>query len=1070
MSEERKLVTILFADVTGSTMLGDALDPEDVRALMSRYYAHARRIVPDHGGTLEKFIGDAVMAIFGLPQAHGDDAERALAAALALRDAVAQDNILQESFVLRIGINTGEVIATNDPSKGEFLVTGDAVNVAARLQQHANPGEILVGERSVHSSRSAFNFSGMRNVDVRGKRQPLHAYTLKGACLTRSTQRPPLVGRKQDLLQLSVLLARALEEQRPQIVTVTAPAGTGKTRLLEDFLSQLDPADGFQVATMRCPPYGQTLAYWPLRGLLTDLLGGEICKTQITEIFLQGGYTQPDALRMTDFVLAALNMERERDGSIDRECIFMAWRFLIEVLAQQTPRILVIEDLHWASDNLLDLVEYLIHLRIQAPLLLIALSRPELLDRRPTWGGGRQNFTSLTLQPLTARQTGELVKHLVQDVSASIRERIVERSGGNPFFVLELVSGFLEQNPVEQAALDLLPDTIHGAILARIDRLTTQERRVLQAAAVKQRYFHADTLHALLDELSIRDVENALDNLLNHDLIAPGEGGSYDFRHMLIRDVAYGTLSRSERIRLHCKTAQWFETVAGSRLDEFAEPIATHYRAAIALTRQSAVPLELPIDCTRAIAILRRAGELAHRSGAFIEARSYLQSAIDIADVSQHIQLYEQLADCDLCWGLQAAAAYRSALACWQDQRVPDPLTGARLTRKLLLCYRRGMAGHGRQEFPTLLPEAQRLAEASGDEDELWHVRVAALFDHSCFYDGTRLSTEGIHEKKETALAAIAYFERKGDWTSFSEALDAYASLSKTIRAYHDMLEASQRRLTAPVLPALERGDAIQMIAQAYLSLGDYTNCIATIEKELSSLKSGQSLTYLNSGVAYALRAAFITGRWSCINTLADALKAMWEDLQQDGKTAVLLLDGFFVLLEIALAREEMDTVTTISSIITRICTMSEMDQTLLLPALLADDPQKLGEAFFNTPMPFNSMKHAGSILSFCNEHGKALSEAQLENFKRLHAGKQANTHYLEIAFALTTRDDAKLARAIDEAEAHDLVVHAARMRFLLARRTNDLAQLERARSVFEQLGDRQFLCKLKEVEAVLTK
>ncbi|HZR39800.1 MAG TPA: adenylate/guanylate cyclase domain-containing protein [Ktedonobacteraceae bacterium] len=1066
MSEERKLVTILFADVTGSTALGDELDPEDVRALMSRYYAHARRIVPEHGGTLEKFIGDAVMAVFGLPQAHGDDAERALATALALHDAIANDAVLNKSFVLRIGVNTGEVIATSNPSDGEFLVTGDAVNVAARLQQSANPGEILVGERTVHAARNAFLFHEMQTINARGKQQPLYAHALKCAYMTRRVEHPPLVGRRQDLLQLSVLLARTIEEERPQIVTVIAPAGTGKTRLLEEFLSRLDPADGFQIATVGCPPYGQTLAYWPLRSLLVELLGSEISKAAVAGIFRQGGYTQEDAARLTDFALTALNIESESEGIVERECIFMAWRLLIEVLAQQAPRILVFEDLHWASDNLLDLVEYLIHQRIQAPLLLIALSRPELLDRRPTWGGGRQNFTSLALQPLTMVQTRELVRQLVDGASPAIRERIVERSSGNPFFVLELVRGLPLRGLEDASALDRLPDTIHAAILARLDQLTAQERRVLQAAAVKQRYFHATTLQAMLDEYSSKEIDSALDSLLNHDLVVLSEGGNYNFRHMLIRDVAYGTLARTERIRLHCKVAQCFETIAGDRLDEFAEPIAYHYREAIALARQSAVPLALPLDCTKAIHFLQRAGALASRSGAFVEARAYLQSAIDIASESEHIHLYEQLGDCDP-WSSQAVEAYDHALKHWRCER-QDPLIGARLMRKLLLCYRRGIAGNGEQtkDFSALFAEARRLAEEAGDEDELWHVRVADLFNSFCVDDAPDQAADILSEKRKIGLAAAEYFERKGDWTSFSEALDGSASISKATGAYSDMLEISLRRLTAPDLPALERGDALQMVAKAYLYLGDYANCIATIEEALTHTRPGQPPTYLGSGVSCAIKAAFISGRWSTVSKLALTLKEMWEALQHDSKASFIVLGGYYSILQIALAREDLDSANAATAIIKRFYSGVTIHPPILLPALLADDPQKLGNDFLNTTEPLHIMEGPEEIIRFCNEHGMTFPQSLTIRYGKEKT--QACMHSLEIASALAAQDYIQLAQAIDAAEADDLVVHSARMRIVLAQLTGDRAQLERARPVLERLGDRRFLCRLEEVEASL--
>jgi predicted ATPase len=292
-------------------------------------------------------------------------------------------------------------------------VTGDAVNVAARLQQNASSGEIVAGERTANAAKDSFLFEDTRLVEVKGKKQPLHVFPLKGPQTVRKVNHPPFVGRKQDLMQLQLLQARILEEQRPQLVSIVAPAGTGKTRLLEEFLNRLDPADGFQAALVRCLPYGQTLTYWPLRGLLDGLLQGEeITKSQVMSVFMQGGYKHEDATYLTNLVLSTLGIEGEGTGTTDRESIYTAWRLLIEVFAQKAPRILVFEDLHWASDSMLDLVEHVINLLTHARLLLVILSRPELLDRRPTWGGGRQNFTTLALQPLTTAQTQDLITTL----------------------------------------------------------------------------------------------------------------------------------------------------------------------------------------------------------------------------------------------------------------------------------------------------------------------------------------------------------------------------------------------------------------------------------------------------------------------------------------------------------------------------------------------------------------------------------------------------------------------------------------------------------------------------------
>src|SRR6266496_709364 len=1003
MPEERKLVTILFADVTGSTSLGDTLDPEDVRALMSRYYNHARRIIPLYGGTLEKFIGDAVMAVFGLPQAHGDDAERALAAALALQEAVRTDTLLAQSFSLRIGVNTGEVIATNDSSRGDFLITGDAVNVTARLQQHANSGEIVVSERTVNAGRTAFLFEDAHLVELKGKRQPLRIYTLKCARNTRKVERPPFVGRRQDLLQLSVLQARVIEEQQPQLVSILAPAGTGKSRLLEEFLSRLDPTDGFKIATVRCLPYGQTLTYWPLRGLLTGLLGEEISRDKIIQVFIRGGYTEKDAIHITDHALTALGIEK--DGTVERDCIFSAWRSLIEVFAQQTPRIITVEDLQWASDSLLDMVEYIIHLRVQAPVLLITLARPELLDRRPTWGGGRQNFTSLALQPLTAIQTRDLVNRLAQDLPEATREQIVARAGGNPFFALELLRGISERGITEPVA--------------------------------------------------------TLDGLLIRDFILPAEAGSFAFRHILIRDVAYGTLSRPERIRLHSKIANCIEANAGEHLDEYAELIAYHYREAIVLARQSAIPLESPIAPERAIRYLRRAGELAGRSGAFADAYSHLRNAIDIASEAEQATLYEQLGD-SLIWGDKATEAYDKALTLWRENGAHDPLMGARLMRKLLICYTRGYSSQimDDESMSTLRKEAQRLAEAAEDEDELWRIRITDIF--GCFRYNS-LTTENIEEQKQTALRAAAHFQRKGDWAAFSEALDGYAALFMRIGAYNEALEASQRRLTAPELSALERGDAIKMIAKAYMLLGDYDNTIATIQEALANIRPGQPLIHLGSGISYGINAAFLSGRWSIIDEISPTLKEMWKQIQYDPGAMSYVVAGYYDVLQVALAREDRATADTAISILQYVFPDSCCQERVLLSAILDESALKIDDNLIQI-----GLRPMLATVIFCNERGIIAPEILLAEVSSHHGESTAPFNCTAIARALKAGDNERLAQAIDNAEANHVVVHAARMRIVLAQRTGDRTQLDRARLVLERLGDHQFLRRLEEVDAAL--
>jgi class 3 adenylate cyclase len=1055
MPEERKLVTILFADVTGSTALGETLDPEDVRALMSRYYNHARQIVIEHGGTLEKFIGDAIMAVFGLLQAQSDDAERGLAAALVLHATIARDSILAPSFQLRIGVNTGEVVATSEAARDDFLITGDAVNVAARLQQHAAAGETLVGERTMNASHTAFLFEDERTIEVKGKRLPLHAFPLKGPRKTRQMPRPALVGRGPDLLQLAALRARVLEEHIPQLVSIIAPAGTGKSRLLDEFLNSLDPADGFQIATVRSLPYGQTLTYWPLRTLLTSFLGEEITRMRIIDLFRLGGYDSERAIHLADVVLTGLGIQKE--AYVDREEIFDGWRHLIEMVARKAPRIIVFEDLHWASESLLNLVEYILSLRIQAPILFITLSRPELLDRRPNWGGGRQNFTSLALQPLTPTQTRTLIKQLMNYASEETCNALAERSGGNPFFVIELVQSIREQ-PESDVPItgSMLPDTVHAAVQARLDQLEASERAVVQVASIPLRRFQRDMLYALMEECSHKEIDRALDGLLARDFIV-GEGGRtdiYTFRHVLISNVAYGTLARAARIRLHSKLATWLENIAGES-DESVESLAYHSYEAIKLARQSAIPLELPIEPAKTIHYLRRAGELAAHIGNFSEARTYLQHAIDIAPRQDLLQLYEALGDSGVFWNKTSIEAYHKALSQWRSDPAHDPLTGARLMRKLLVCYTRGGVGLNNQpleeEFARLSKEAHLLAEAAGDEYEQWRLHVADLF--TVLFS----ELEDADTRRKIGLEAAEYFQRQGDWIAFSEALDSYAVVSGAIGASTDMLAASQRRLIAPDLPATERKDALFMIVKAYAALNDFENCIKVVEEGLA----GEQSLYLGECLSYAMYAAYLCGRWVKVKEFASLLAQVWERVQH--YDAYEAFDGYLALFHLAQAHEDEAAKDATRAILKQIYPDEASPERLLLEALFEDDPQKVEHMAHNL-----SKVCLWEKLLLYNEHGIPLPPLSLSQLDTYHLHGNAPQWVLEINQALANGDNTRLEHAIDEVEASHRVVHAARMRIVLAQRTCDPTHLERARIVLEQLGDRRSLSRLEEVQAAL--
>ncbi len=498
MTEERRLVTVLFADVAGSTALGEALDPEDMRALLGRYYEIAREVVAAHGGTLEKFIGDAVMAVFGLPTAHDDDAARALASALALRDQVRDDPRLGERLPIRLGLSTGEVVAAMGGAGDDFLVTGDAVNVAARLQQGAESWEIVCAERTVRAAGDGFEFGPPVEVDMRGKGAAVPAQRLEGTRATPIRHRTPFLGRDDDVAQLELTSGRAMREKRPFLITITAPAGTGKTRLLEEFLARLpEQQPGARVVIAQCLPYGQRLTYWPLHALLMRLLGlpddadPETIRQAAEQWLTNGG--DPFARRTAELLAATFGAGEGEH--VDRGELFAAWRSAIELAAQEQPLVVVIEDLHWSSDTLLDLIEVILQPRGEAALLMIVLARPELLDRRPTWGGGRRNYVSLNLEPLDDLAIAALVDHLLQGPPPEIVETVVERAEGNPFYAGELARTIqdratgLDDPAAVAAVIGALPDTVHATVLARLDLLPPTPRRVIQLGSIFGRSF-----------------------------------------------------------------------------------------------------------------------------------------------------------------------------------------------------------------------------------------------------------------------------------------------------------------------------------------------------------------------------------------------------------------------------------------------------------------------------------------------------------------------------------------------------------------------------------------------------
>jgi class 3 adenylate cyclase/tetratricopeptide (TPR) repeat protein len=534
--EQRKTVTVLFCDVTGSTALGESTDPEALRALLARYFERMKAAVESHGGTVEKFIGDAVMAVFGVPQVHEDDALRACRAAVEMRDALPELGVQA-----RVGVNTGEVVTGTE----ERLATGDAVNVAARLEQAAQPGEILIGADTLALGQGAVETEEVEPLELKGKAESVRAHRL--LAVTGEPVRShdaPMVGRATELRRLRDAYEQAVHDNSCQLFTVLGTAGVGKSRLAYEFLDGLAAT----VVRGRCLSYGEGITYWPVVEVVKQL----------------------DAFPSDPVAAAPLrSLLGETDQGTSAEEIAWGFRKLLEEQAEATPVVCLFDDIHWGEETFLDLIEHVADLSREAPLLLLCMARPELLDARPSWGGGKLNATAVLLEPLTARETEALVEEL-GGVDDAFRDRILAAAEGNPLFVEEMLA-------LVHAAEDgdiRVPPTIQALLAARLDQLEAHERAVLERGAVEGRIFHRGAVQALGPEE--RDIAGRLVSLVRKELVRPDKAqltgdDAFRFRHLLIRDAAYDALPKSVRAELHERFADWLDEHGGLvELDEIA--------------------------------------------------------------------------------------------------------------------------------------------------------------------------------------------------------------------------------------------------------------------------------------------------------------------------------------------------------------------------------------------------------------------------------------------------------------------------------------------------------------------
>jgi class 3 adenylate cyclase len=591
--EERRIVSVVFVDLVGFTSRSEGLDPEDVRAILAPYHGTVRDELESFGGVVEKFVGDAVMAVFGAPTAHGDDPERAVRAALAVREAVAALNAEQPELELRIrgAVNTGEAVVTLSarPALGEAMVAGDVVNTASRLQQHAPVGEIIVGEETYRATRGAIEYEPVEPVTAKGKTAPIDAWravTAASATGERHLSTTPFVGRDREIDLLDATWERVEREQRPHLITVLGAPGVGKSRLSAEFTERIASRGG-RIVRGRCLPYRERSAYGAFAMQVKELAGifdsdDVDVATGKLRTLVERLVGKAEAEAVARHIAILLGFETDATAP-DRDSLFQSVRVFIEAGARDEPTAFVFEDIHWADSALLDLIELLAARLHGLPVLLLTLARPNLLDTRPSWGGGLLAYNALPLEPLSGSDAAQLALHLLgADTKAA---RVAESAEGNPLFI-EQLAAVLNERGTDEA--DTLPTTIRGLVAARLDALPSEQRDVILDAAIVGRSFWRGALERIARNPDcLTDALAALErrDLVRRDAVSRIEGDvQWSFKHVLIRDVAYDLQPRARRRDGHRHIAEFIEQ-STPEVGEAGAALARHWRGAGELER-----------------------------------------------------------------------------------------------------------------------------------------------------------------------------------------------------------------------------------------------------------------------------------------------------------------------------------------------------------------------------------------------------------------------------------------------------------------------------------------------------
>jgi class 3 adenylate cyclase/tetratricopeptide (TPR) repeat protein len=748
---ERRLVSVLFADLVGFTTSSEGRDAEETRELLSRYFETARTIVERYGGTVEKFIGDAVMAVWGTPVAQEDDAERAVRAALDLVGAVIE---LDPALQARAGVLTGEAAVTLG-AEGQGMVAGDLVNTASRIQSAAEPGTVLVGETTKRASEAAVAYEEAGERELKGKTAPVPVWrALRVVAGARGSMRStgleaPFVGRGRELRLVKEVFHASADERRAQLVSVVGIAGIGKTRLSWEFEKYLD---GLAKDTWwhrgRCLSYGEGVAYWALAEMVRmrcEIVEEEEPASALGK--LHGAVAEyipdEDERRWVGPRLAhLLGLEEGTPG--DQENLFSAWRILFERLAERDPVVLVFEDMQWADEGLLDFIEYLLDWSRSHPIFVLALARPELAEKRPSWGAGKRSFTSLYLEPLPPDAMEELLVRLVPGLPDDLRGRILERAEGVPLYAVETVRMLLDRGlltqegniyrpsgPVETLEV---PETLHALVAARLDSLTADERRLVQDGSVLGKTFTKQGL-AALTQSSESEVEPLLAALVRKEVLSiqadprSPERGQYAFLQDIVKRVAYETLSKKERKARHLAAATFLASIGGAEEDEIAEVVAAHYLDAHAAVPDAPDAGEIK---EQARTMLVRAAERAASLGANVEAqRAFVRAAELSDDPTVEAELHERAGLMAHTGGRpeEAIALFERSIALFEAHGATHPV--ARVSARL--AETTWASGRHEQALAVMNRSYEVLASEEPDEDL---AALAAQLGRFTFFGG----------------------------------------------------------------------------------------------------------------------------------------------------------------------------------------------------------------------------------------------------------------------------------------------------------------------------------------------